>query len=310
MSVTTEDVSQEEQQIQEENQENVSENGGNPESNTPESNQESIAEFEKSKGKLEYISIVCALIGLISTGLVKVLSLGRYICFYFDIDNCEFKLTNTDFIILFISLFCCGSAILYCYLTNSWRIKISDKINACFDSQAKKIIKIKKILGFIFLYIVYILIYLILGCFLIYIVTTCFSALEPIRSELIAILSTTFSFVIFMSCFTLKENKKQKTLYLVIIALFLLVGSFSFVKNSYDSAVNQKEFEIITLEDNNVKQTYAVISRGSSYSAYQCYIDKENNVLIINTDMHRYFPIDDTATRLYDFKGYKFVEYK
>lgn len=307
MSVTTEDVSQEEQQIQEENQENVSENGGNPESNTPESNQKSMVEFEKSKDKLEYISIVCALVGLISTGLFKFLSLGRYICFYFDIDNCEFKLTNTDFIILFISLFCCGSAILYCYLTNSLRVKISDKINVCFDSQAKKI---KKNLSFIILYFVYFFIYLILGCFLIYIVTTNFSALEPIQCELIAILCTTVSLVIFMSFFTLKENKKHKRLYLAIIASVLLVGSFSFVKNSYDSAVNQKEFEIITLEDDNVKQTYAVISRGSSYSAYQCYIDKENNVLIINTDMHRYFPIDDTATRLYDFKGYKFVEYK
>lgn len=310
MSVSAEDVVLENEQTLEEHQEVVTDNNVVPEPSTPENNQETGFDFEKSKAKLEYISIIFALVGLISTGLVKVLSLGRYLCFYFDINNCEFKLTNTDFIILFFSLFCCGSAILYCYITNSQRVKINSKVTECLDAQAKIINKIMKVLGFGLQYFAIIFIYLIVGCFIIYIVISQFSALAALKNDFIAILSTTLSFVIFLSCFTLKENKQMIKFYTTISAIFLLLIGFVFIKSNYDGAINQKEFEIITLENNNETQTYAIISRGSSYSAYQCSIDKENNILTINTDVHHYFPLDDTETKLYVFESYQLEEHK
>lgn len=316
MSISTEDVVLENQQLPEETQEVVTDNNEFPEPSTPENNQETIFDFEKSKAKLEYISIIFALVGLISTGLVKVLSLGKYICFYFDINNCEFKLTNTDFIILFSSLFCCGSAIIYCYITNRLRIKINDKVTGYFETinkSEKKIDTVKnilKVLGFGFLYLVIIFIYLILGSIIIHLIINQFSALEALKYDFTAILGSTISFVVFLSCFTLKEDKKLKNFYVIISVLFLLLIVFSFIKISYDNAVNQKEFEIITSENSNDVQTYAVISRGSSYSAYQCSIDKENNILKINTDVHHYFPLDDTETKLYVFESYQLEEHK
>lgn len=312
MNTSTEELVVEQQQNQETNeetrQEAVPENNENSQSDVPKHNQEN--DFETFKSKLEVLSISFALAGVISTGLVKVMSLGRFIHFSFDINNCEFKLTNTDFIILFLSMFCYGTALLYCYITNGWRIKINDGIIKCFETQTKKLKKLLKIGFYLFLYLLLISVYFILGCVIIYFAINKFNALASLKNELLTILATTFSFEILLSSFTVKENKKLTIIYVVLITILLLLFCFSFTKINYDNAVNQREFEIITLTDTSEEQTYAVISRGSSYSAYQCDIDKENNTLIINVDIHRFFPLDDTETRLYNFEECRFVEFK
>lgn len=309
MNVSIENVISESQQTQNDNQEIIAENNESTEPSSIENNQNTSFNLEKSKNILEYISIILALIGLISTGLIKVLSMGRYLCFDFDINNCEFKLTNSDFIILFLSIFFCGSAILYCFITNKLRVIISTKVTECLDTQTKILKKIAGIVKWGLLYIALIFFYLILGYFAIGLFTSNFSALAILENELVTILGYTFTFVILLSCFILKEDRKFKIFYITISMLFLLLFGLSFIKNSYDEAVNQKEFEIITLKDSEENQMYAVISRGSSYSAYQCLID-ENNILIINTELHRFFSLDDTETRLYNFEGYRLVKYK
>lgn len=304
MNVSIENVISESQQTQDENQEIIAGNSESPELDLTGNNQDASFDLEKSKNKLEYISIIFALTGVISTGLIKVLSMGRYLCFDFDINNCEFKLTNSDFIILFLSIFFCGSAILYCFITNKLRVIISTKVTECLDTQTKILKKIVGVVKWGSSYIALIFFYLILGYFAIGLFTSNFSALAVLKNELVTILGYTFIFVIPLSCFTLKEDRKLKIFYITICILFLLLFGLSFIKNSYDEAVNQKEFEIITLKDSEENQMYAVISKGSSYSAYRCSID-ENNILIIYKNHHRYFPLDDTETELRIFNGNK-----
>lgn len=315
MSVSTETESSEnvqqdeEQEIatqQTEEQETV-EQGTEPTApNTEDNNRNSKFDFEKSKGKLEYISIVLALISVITTGLVKVLSLGTHLQFNFDINNYEFKLTGTDFIFLFLSVFFCVLAIMFCNGTNNIRTTISNRISNCLKEK-----QIINALGWFIKYFSLVLVYFVLG-----LVTICLlcslKGIVPFLYELLSTFTLTFLFVFYIFCFELVEigKNKFKNKILYIILFVLIVSCFMYL--NYTKAKNQKEFEIIVSEtDEGQSQEYVVISKGSSYSAYQCSTEEQEagKVLVIHTDRHRYFSLDDTETRLNIFDEYQLYKY-
>lgn len=301
MSVSTEEVASEEQQTQETSQEAVTENNENPESNAPESNQESVFDFEKSKAKLEYVSVLSAIIGLISTGLFKISSLGRYLYFPFDINNCEFKLTNTDFIVWIISMLLCALAITYCIVANS----IKNKILKIIINRSKGIPKTNKklILFRILSFVIPLTIYPVLF-FLSLQLLSWFNEIVVFKDIISILFTYSYILIISFSFFMLTEEIPVKIIYKIILFAGLIYVCLIFIDYNYSNARNQKQFEIIVAEDIEGKsQKYVVISKGGAYSAYQCYIDEDNNILMINGDIHRYFPLEDTETRLYDFEN-------
>lgn len=278
--------------------------------NSADNDRENKFDLEKSKSKLECISIALALISVISTGLVKVLSLGTHLQFNFDINNYEFKLTNTDFIILFLSAVFCIFAIIFCYETRGLRNLINTKISNCLQGNTQKR-KYLLAIGLFLIFIVIILVYLFLGLFILYLLCK-LKGISPFLYELQFVFILTFLFVFYLYCFTLIELDKNKLISKVsCIVLFVLIVS-GFMYNNYEKAVNQREFEIIVAENYKGQlQEYVVISKGSSYSAYQCSIEEQEagKVLIIHTDLHRSFPLDDTETKLNIFSKYQLYKY-
>lgn len=305
MSISTE-VETVENAQQNEEQEIVAQNNEPPVLDTEDNNQESKFDFEKSKAQLEYISIVFALISVISTVLVKFLSLGTYLQFDFDINNCEFKLTNTDIIILFLSVLFCIVAILFCYKTNNIRNKISIKINGCFDGKFS-VINLLKAIGWCAAYCSLLCSYPFLGYFIIKLLCSQ-RGIAQFQFELWIIFTYTFLFVFSLSCFTLVEREKIKYIRKVLSVVLIIITGLGLIKINYEGAVNKREFEIIIAENSEGQvQEYVVISKGSSYSTYQCTMEKQD--LIIHTDLHCFFPIDGTETKLKNFDGYHLYKY-
>lgn len=310
---TSENIQQNEEQeaaAQAEEQE-VVEHGTEPTApDTANDNQENKFDLEKSKTKLEYISIAFALISVISTGLVRILSLGTHLQFNFDLNNYEFKLTSIDFIFLFLSVFFCILAILFCYATENIRNKINNKISNCLIGKIK-IYKLLKAIGWFLIYFSLVLVYLFLGLFITYLLCG-FKGISPLQYDLWAAFIITFLFVFVLYCFTLVEINKNKNINKILCVVLFVLIVLGFICTNYERAVNQKEFEIIVTEtDEGQSQEYVVISKGSSYSAYQCSIKEQEagKVLIIHTDLHRYFPLDDTETRLNIFDKYQLYKY-
>lgn len=310
---TSENAQQNEEQeaaAQAEEQEVVEQVAEPPVPNNASNNQESKFDFEKSKGKLEYISIVLALTSVISTGIVKVLSAGSHLHFSFDINNYEFKLTNNDLIIFFLSIFFCFFAIVFCRITNSARSKIFVKINNCLKSKTN----IKKILGTILWVVAYgilLFYYLFLGSFIIELLCSQ-KDVALFKYVLRNTYSVSFLLVLSFYLFPIVEKKVTKIILAVLGMFTFLMVSLAIINYNYEKAVNQREFEIIVSENNEGhSQEYVVISKGSSYSAYQCSIEDQEagKVLIIHTDRHRFFPLDDTDTRLNVFDEYHLYKY-
>ncbi len=296
--------------VQTENQEVAIQNNESPVLDTEDNDQDSKFDFEKSKGKLEYISIALALISVISTVLVKVLSVGSHLYFSFDINNYDFKLTNNDRIVFFLSIFFCVFAIIFCQITNNIRSKIFVKINNCLESNVKS----KKIIGTFLWGVGYISLlgyYILLGSFIIELLCS-----QKDVTWFKDVLHTTYAIslllVLTFFLFPIVRKKITKIILTILGMVTLLIISLYFINTNYEKAKNQREFEIIVAGNNEgQKQEYVVISKGSYYSAYQCSVKEQDagKILIIHTDSHRFFPIDDTETRLNIFDEYQLYKY-
>ena len=86
-------------------------------------NNEKFKNFDVNQAKsfIEFISVFLALIAVLGTILLKIVSLGTVICFSFDLNYYDFTINNTDFI-LFTTFLCMGAiTLLYCYLSNNLR---------------------------------------------------------------------------------------------------------------------------------------------------------------------------------------------
>lgn len=289
------------EQNQNTNQENNSVNNDNA------NNDDTNFNLEESKTKLEFISVLLALISLVSAALIKVLSLGRYLYFSFDIDYCELMLTNTDLITFFVSMFFCASAISYCFFTHKIRNGITNMCKKSLEKSNKIVIKIIKIIPFALLHAATLLVYLFIGVIVIGILCN-FSAMESLRYELISSLAYTFTFVISISCFTLVEEKNSKMMYKIISVILLFSLCYAFIQTEYEGAENQTNFEIITVENGeNIHQEYAVISKGECYSAYRCSTLNEDDrkILIIYKNYHKYFALDEYETQKVDYDKHR-----
>ncbi len=303
MSISTENTILENQQTPNDNQEVINGSNESPESNTPEYNQDTNVEFEKSKSRLEYISFIIAIMSLVSTGLIKALSLGRYLRFTFDANNCELNLTNTDLINLFISIFFCATAFFYIYFIHQWLIKFCNKVSNHIHNSTKIL------LMYLILTMVPTLLYFLLGTLFIYLFCFIIKDFETYKYYLLIPLSISTCFVFLLSNSAISSGKKIDKSFKILSMFILIVIGISFVHNDYERALNQTTFEIIEAVDNNGQlQKYVVISKGNLYSAYQCSMGTENDkILTIHTDIHRYFPLENTETRWYYFEGYRFV---
>lgn len=310
---TSENIQQnEEQEIvtqQTEEQRTVEQGTEPPAPNTEDNNKNGKFDFEKFKSNLECISILSALIGVISTGLVKVLSLGRYIHFSFDINYYDFKLTNTDIIVFVLSILFCAMAIMYCFVTNDFKNKRLDKIAKSSNDQNK--IKKKLAVNRVLLSIIPILVYPVVFYFG-YKLICGFNAVILLKNIIMTLFGYSCTVVISWSCTILTGDINLKIFIKVFSAVIFFYICFAFMNINYKEAKNQREFEIIASENNEGQpQEYVVISKGSSYSAYQCSTEEQEagKVLVIHTDLHRYFPLDDTETRLTIFDEYQLCKY-
>lgn len=308
---TSENAQQNEEQeaAQAEEQEVVEQVAEPPVPNTANDDQENKFDIEKSKAKLEYISILSAVVGLFSTILFKFLSFGRHFCFSFDINYCEFNLTNHDLMIFIMSICYCALTVAFCYFVNKYKKlyeeieELKAKINEFKNSKYNRIKK------FLLFFVVPIFIYFI---FLRFCYFNYDSKVDIFpKSTYTTILKISFGIFVFLLSVMFFDGLTLDVMKVFLI-LCLFITCTNFIRMEYKKAENQKEFEIIASENDEGKlQEYVVISKGSSYSAYQCSTEEQDagKILIIHTDRHRFFPLDDTDTRLNVFDEYHLYKY-
>ncbi len=226
---------------------------------------------------------------IIGTGLLKIISFGQVAYFSFDLNYYDFSLNQTDLIILLLFL-CFGSVgLLYCFFTNRFRKTLTSKL------------KKSKIVNMIWMLIVnsvWFALPIFAEIIICIFMETNFSVIKLFSADLPSLIYLTTIVMIFVIAFWSMLGDKIAT-NIFICFLLMLVTVISMTEYKYREASTKKEYEIIICEDNNSEQIYyAVISKGSNYSAYRCDIfpNENGNKLIIYTNIHRFFSLDSVST--------------
>lgn len=255
--------------------------------------------FESAKQKIEFISVLLALVAVIGTGFLKIISYGQVLYYSFDLEYCEFSLSQKDFIIFVSLLFWGGIALLYCILTDSIRKKITSDIMS----------KLKKIVSHIIAFLVNLLFLL----FLPVIVLLVGKLFLPSFMEIQSLFNECICFMIIVMGVTVlfwSLVGSHTAVYLITCIIVVLGIIAGMTKQEYIDASTKKNYDIIECSEGNSIDYYVVISKGEKYSAYKCSIISSNNKnkLIVYTNVHRYFPIDSVSTTSIYFEEYNKTE--
>lgn len=254
--------------------------------------------FESAKSKIEFISVLLALVAVVGTGLLKIISYGQVVHFAFDLEYYDFALNQKDLIAL-VSLLCSGGvALLYCVLTDSIRKNITSFIMHKLPQIVSHIIAIlANVVWFALLPLAGIVICCVLA-------TEC-SVIKIALNELpYFIVFAIIVMAVVVLFWAALEN--HAAAYYVTSFIVLLSVTICMTEQQYNEATTKKEYDIIVCNERNDEEYYAVISRGDKFSAYKCDIipSEEGNKLIVYTKMHRFFAIDSVSTISVCFEKY------
>lgn len=237
----------------------------------------------------KYVACFTALIAIVSVigaSLIKAISFGRCLYFDFDMDYYEFSLSKSIVYVFVITLVCVLIALIQSVILRIVYYFIKRKLEA--KSRAKKIV-LKLVASFIL-----IVLEIIITCWL-------WKLLFPDRQQAVYLATITLLLCFTIYCFIYMiwgeiDKRNIMKIILIIPIISLLIFTLGFAGLEYEKAEEQKEFPIITYN----QEHYVVISEGKTrYSAYKCKIEDE--VLLIITDQHKYFDIDSTDTVIVEF---------
>lgn len=235
--------------------------------------------FSKLKEILGIFSAIIAIITIVGSVLLKYISIGRYLYFDFDLDYCDFTITNTlilIFVFAVIATIISGSISFITYRV--WKV-----ISKCYKR------KIYKMIIGVVLVIFNVIIYIIIAE-----LTIPEDNLSTLFSVSLCILAVTSYAIIYQLDGGVKNYFK---IFITISVLIILTTTISLITMEYDKAKNQTSFSIIIEEQDGEENYYVVINKGKEkYSAYLCDIVEENNVLKIVINEHKYFSIENTKT--------------
>lgn len=246
--------------------------------------------FESAKSKIEFISVLLALVAIVGTGLLKIISYGHVVYFSFDLEYYDFALNQKDLITL-VSLLCSGGvALLYCVLTDSVR-KI---ITSCI---MKKLPKVLSHIVALLANAVWFALLPLAGIGICYVMSTHCSVIKAALEDLpYSIVFAAVVMAVVVLFWAALEN--HAAAYYVTSFIVLLAITICMTEQQYDEATNKKDFDIIVCDEQNEREYFAVISRGDKFSAYKCDIiqSEGENKLIVYTKVHRFFAIDSVST--------------
>lgn len=251
-------------------------------------NNNDVLDLQKVKNYIVMFSTLIVILSALGTVLVKLISLGRYFYFDFDLEYCDLssnKLTVGTFVICFVIFVI---SILISVTTNIIVSKSFNDLNTKDKSKVKK-----KVYKFI-ISVIIILSDIFIICMLCYIIIPNLSF-----RILIAAYSIVFTLIFYCIIYIfggIRSKKGAFKIAIVLSALIIFLMIFSQIRIEYDEAKAQRDFQIINYQS----QDYIVISKGKEeYSAYMCRIYGDD--VILYTNRHKYFDID-TKTYYITFK--------
>lgn len=233
-----------------------------------------------------FITAMIALCSIILTVVIKYISLGRCLFFDFDLDYYDFSILNTSKYLYILSIIAGIISIVMSFiLYEIWNFLLS----FIYKSKFKKK-KIWKCIAAFILFIIVIFFNILLSF---YFIPEKYSA----RYFCLLIFICSYAITSFLLIQDVKISVIKDKIIVWSIGIFsfmiLFFASLS-MRYEYKQASEQKVFPII-IENNN--ECYVVINQNKeNYSAYLCEfkIENEKDVLIIRTDIHKYFRINDT----------------
>lgn len=242
----------------------------------------------------EVIKLLIAILPILSaifTLLFKFISLSKAWYYQFDFNYYDFSISKSDLFIFIYTIVSVLSGIVIA-LTISYLIKqLLKKLHT-------KNIWIEMFTNLFIASIIYIVISIFINYLFVFGIMCEYYLISSIFSY-----GITFMF--------LSNNKTIKNSFRILVIIgVVLIGIFSefLFKTGYNTAQNNKEFQIIN-HYNTISQKedlYVVISESQDkFSAYMCEIDK--NVLTVYTNYHKYFD-NSNDYEVYSFETIDYVE--
>ncbi len=235
----------------------------------------------KLKEYIGFITAIIALCSIIITAVIKYISLGRCLFFDFDLDYYDFSILNTSKYLFILSIVAGIISIIVSFIfCATWNF------SSIFINKSK--LKKKRLCNWIAVFVLIITFLLFIMLLSFYFIPETYSA----TYFCIIILVCTYAITSFL---LFEDLKREKIIVRSIVSFSILLVFFSSIcmRFEYKQALEQLVFPIIE----NGDEYYTVISQSKeNYSAYLCEFKMENEkgVLIIRTDIHKYFKINDT----------------
>lgn len=265
-------------------------------SNSQQEKNESKLTIPKITEVVGLLSASVAVLSIVSSIVLKYISFGRCLYFYFDLDYYDFSLSNSSTFEFYLSVIAgIVSCIISAFAYIMWnKIKLHVNKGIC-----------KGVIG---------LIMFLLTIFGIVLLSMLFIP-EKNTAFIFCALIYIFSSLIYGLIYSMQLNLKNKIriLYLLVAFIFLVLVVIAPIcmKTVYDAAKKQKVFPIIIEKVDEELKYYVVISKGKEqYSTFRCVLTYEegNGVLHIIKDAHKYFDINDTDTTIIRFDGIQVKE--
>lgn len=212
---------------------------------------------------------------------MKYISIGRYLYFEFDLDYCEFSLTNTVVLMFVFAVIATIISGITSFITN--------RLWGVVSKHYKK--KVQKVITGIALVVVNIVFYIIISQLLIP-----EDNLSAIFFAVLCILAiTSYVFINYFDNGLIKNNYFK--LVSGIAVVIILIAAVSLMRTEYINAKDQTTFPLIIEEKGADRYYYVVINKGKEmYSAYLCEVVEDTQTLNIIINEHKYFPINNTKT--------------